>query len=369
MDKYHYYIDCGYSGYGYQQISTSGPSYPVVGNMAACFSEMQGHIKDVRRSKGNPTVVPAQNFDPVADAHALRKAMKGFGTDEDSLINIICRRSNEQRQIIQRTYKTQFGKDLIEDVRSETSGNFEKLLVALLTPIVDFYVKELHDAMAGIGTDEDVLIEVLCTMSNYEIHTIKHAYERLYGKSLENELMSETSGNFKRLLVSLCAGGRDESGIVDAVAATRDATELLRAGELRVGTDESTFNMVFCQRNYAQIKLTCEEYQKMTGHGLEKAIKNEFSGDIMDGLIAILQCTTNKGEFFASRLHKSMAGIGTNDNQLIRLVVTRCEIDLNDIKVAFERLYGKSLRSWIKGDTSGHYKHALYVLIGEQRSS
>lgn len=44
----------------------------------------------------------------------------------------------------------------------------------------------------------------------------------------------------------------------------------------------------------------------------------------------------------------STAGIGTNDSQLIRIIVTRCEIDLNDIKVAFERLYGKSLRSWIK---------------------
>lgn len=80
--------------------------------------------------------------------------------------------------MIQRAYKTNFGKDLIEDIRSETSGNFENLLVALLTPIVDFYVKELHDAMSGIGTDEDVLIEVLCSMSNYEIHTIKNAYER-----------------------------------------------------------------------------------------------------------------------------------------------------------------------------------------------
>lgn len=42
-------------------------------------------------------MVPAQNFDPVADAKALRKAMKGFGTDEDGLIDVICRRSNEQR--------------------------------------------------------------------------------------------------------------------------------------------------------------------------------------------------------------------------------------------------------------------------------
>lgn len=70
-------------------------------------------------------------------------------------------------QIIQRTYKTHFGKDLIEDIRSETSGNFENLLVALLTPIVDYYVKELHDAMAGIGTDEDVLIEVKLEKKRY----------------------------------------------------------------------------------------------------------------------------------------------------------------------------------------------------------
>lgn len=62
------------------------------------------------------------------------------------------------------------------------------------------------------------------------------------------------------------------------------------------------------------------------------------------------------------------------------------QIDMVDIKTAFERLYGKSLKSWIKvgiylciwyillilsvlqGDTSGHYKHALYALVGEQRS-
>lgn len=93
--------------------------------------------------------------------------------------------------------------------------------------------------------------------------------------------MSETSGNFKRLLVSLCVAARDESGAVDPSSAQRDATELLRAGELRVGTDESTFNLILCRRNYQQLKLICEEYEKISGHPLEKAIKSEFSGDIM----------------------------------------------------------------------------------------
>lgn len=81
-------------------------------------------------------------------------------------------------QAIAKAFKVCFGKDLIEDIKSETTGNFENLLVALLTPTVDFYVKEIHDAMDGMGTAEDVLVEVFCSLRNHEIHTIKAAYKR-----------------------------------------------------------------------------------------------------------------------------------------------------------------------------------------------
>lgn len=77
----------------------------------------------------------------------------------------------------------------------------------------------------------------------------------VYGKNLESELKSETSFHFKRLLVSLCAANRDESGIINHDAAGRDAKALLEAGVNRAGTDESAFNMVLCQRNFAQIRL------------------------------------------------------------------------------------------------------------------
>jgi annexin A7/11 len=52
-----------------------------------------------------------------------------------------------------------------------------------------------------------------------------------------------------------------------------------------------------------------------------------------NGLLAILQCVTDKSEYFARCLHQSMAGIGTNDKQLIRLVVTRCEVSFILINV------------------------------------
>lgn len=67
---------------------------------------------------------------------------------------------------------------MIDEIRNETMGNFGNLLVALLTPLVDFYIKELHDAMNGMGNDEDVLIDMLCSMNNAQIKVIKNAYER-----------------------------------------------------------------------------------------------------------------------------------------------------------------------------------------------
>lgn len=42
-----------------------------------------------------------------------------------------------------------------------------------------------------------------------------------------------------------------------------------------------------------------------------------------------------------------MKGMGTNDNQLIRLIVTRSEIDMQEIKQAFVRNHGETLESCI----------------------
>ena len=49
-------------------------------------------------------------------------------------------------------------------------------------------------------------------------------------------------------------------------------------------------------------------------------------------------------------------GLGTNNEDLIRIIVSRCEIDLNQIKKEYLRLYGKTLYDAVKSELSGDYE-------------
>jgi hypothetical protein len=311
------------------------------------------------------TVFPNPDFNPEEAAETLKNAMKGLGTDEADIIQVLAKHNTEQRIEIADQYKTAYGQDLIEDLKGELGGNFENVVVAVMTPPRLYDARELKAAMKGAGTDESVLIEILCSRNNEEIEQIKEAYTAEFEKDLEEDIRNDTSGNFERLLVSLVNANRDETDDIDMDMAGEDAQKMFEAGEGTLGTDESEFNRVLCTRNASQLRATIYEYERLSDKTMEEAIQSECTGTLETGFLAIVKCTKNIHKFFAERIHDAVAGAGTSDDQLIRCIVTRAEVDLANVKDAYQEMYEKSMLDAVQDDIGGDYKRMMVALMGE----
>ena len=66
-----------------------------------------------------PLYPPGQGVD--MDCQILHAAMKGAGTDENAIINIVCSRNAMQRAEIRRRYIALYGKDLIKKLKEKTN--------------------------------------------------------------------------------------------------------------------------------------------------------------------------------------------------------------------------------------------------------
>ena len=112
-----------------------------------------------------------------------------------------------------------------------------------------------------------------------------------------------------------------------------------------------------------EIAYISKAYHKLTGHTILQAINNEFSGDIKKLLTAVVYAVISPSEFFATKVNKAVKGLGTNDKLLIRILVSRAEIDLKYIMQYYKQLYKKDMVDDIKGDTSGDYRKLLIKIV------
>jgi len=298
--------------------------------------------------------------DPNSDAKALHTAMKGAGTDEKTLIRIICNRSREQLTQIAGAFQANHNRDLRAEIKKETSGNFRKLLIKRFDAPPLLKAKALKSAMKGAGTNEGRLIDILAFASNAEIPMLRSLFQQKAGKDLIAKIKDETSGHFKDALIDLCDGNRDERP-VDPGQIAADVAKLYKAGEGKVGTDEKTFIKTLCNHApWYNVALNAA-YGAAHKHDLRKAIEKEFSANVKTLMMAL--CTAPY-EYWADRLFHAMKGAGTDDRTLVFILTYLERPELMLVAQLMKQRHNADLKHMLKGDLTGDYEKAACELCG-----
>ncbi|PYI08777.1 Annexin [Aspergillus sclerotiicarbonarius CBS 121057] len=301
----------------------------------------------------------------ITEADTLRKAMKGFGTDEKTLIRVLTSTTDpNQMAIIRHTYHTRLNRSLEKDLKSETSGSFEDILVSLATGPLDSDITYLHDAMSGLGTNETALNDVLLGRSNADLNAINHAYAQKYHKSLVEAVKGELGGKTERFFAMLLDARRPEPGsYFDRQGIDNDIRELHRATVGKMGTDEISVFAIFLNSSDERLSVLQGEFERVYHVKLEKVIREEFSGHLEDALVAMLARARDPAMYHAGVLKECLFGDGVKEQRLVYWVV-RLHWEpgyFNRVKAMLRGELGK----WVTGYlSSGDFRDAVLKVCG-----
>lgn len=294
--------------------------------------------------------------------------MKGFGTDEKLLIRTLTSKDPLQIELLKSTFQRQFKRDLITDIEKETRGDLEYGLMSVARGPLLHDVHDLRSALAGMGTNETMLNDVLLSRSNADMHAIKSAYQQTFRTRLEDAVKSDLSGKTERhFLMVLGATRAEDAAPVMPEQVEQDVLEIYKATEGRMGTDELLLCSILSTRNDNQIRAISHTYQQRYSKSLEQVIKSEFSGHMEEALLYQLRQANDKYMHAATLLEASMAGMGTREKLLASRVIRNHwdRAAMNNIQSAYQKKYNVTLVRRIKGETSGDFERFLISCLGE----
>ncbi|PRQ45014.1 putative annexin [Rosa chinensis] len=303
---------------------------------------------------------------PVAeDCEKLRKAMQGWGTDENAIISILAHRNARQRCSIRQTYTEKYGEDLFNELEKELSGDFLRAML-VWTPHPAERDAMLAKEFATNKKSEGyfVIMEIGCTRTSQELFQVRQDYHARYKRSLEEDVSCGTSGDFRKLLVPLVTCYRyephDES--VDTELVNSEA-KILHDKISHKDYSHEEIIRILTTRSKPHLRATLQNYNDQFGHPINKDLKKHRKDEYLALLRATVKCLTCPEKYFEKTLRLSMKGIGTNEETLTRVVTTRAEVDMKHIMEQYQRKNNVSMDNDIKGDTSSDYRTMLLALI------
>jgi hypothetical protein len=308
------------------------------------------------------TAIPENNLDnirsniAVLDAQLLIKAAVGLGTDERMVVKILCTRTKQQLEAIDVAMRSNHEKTLKEYVVKEMGGDLEQFLKYLQMSEPEFDVHCLNKAFKGMGTNESLVLEILTTRPFRRLQAARELYNSSNDANIYDSLRDELSGPLQRLCIRLLTGPR--SGIEFDVNAS--AEKLHNAGEVQFGTDENVFIEIFTSHTQPQLQEIADAYEANYENSLRNCVESEFSGDLEDALIGLLN---DPIETYCRNLKNAMTGMGTDESTINRIIGGNDKKTVHLIADRWFQKYDTALIDVLATDISGDYENAVLTYI------
>ncbi|KAH0493399.1 hypothetical protein TgHK011_000071 [Trichoderma gracile] len=314
-------------------------------------------------------------IDTAADIEVLRKAMKGMGCDERALIRVFASPKYQHPLALQQLrddYNARFVRDLDGDIKGETKGEFEDVLLALLRGPLAHDVFTLVKALDRAGTDEEALMDVLLCRSNADVSAIVAEFRHVTGRNLIDVIKDDVDANLFRLysMVLSATCTEDAAPVVPADIEAK-VTELQRATEGTVGANTIAVAQILTSANAAQLRAMSGAYHAKYHRSLQDVIEREFRGDMEDALLRILTSATGDSgkvdvDWLRAPLMKTMKRHSLFIYRALRLYWGD-KSRLQAAQMAHQRSYRKTLGMQLKELLSGDYEELMIALIGDKK--
>lgn len=187
----------------------------------------------------------------------------------------------------------------------------------------------------------------------------------MFNKGLIAHIESETSGNFKNILVAVLKCTHPKA----SVDYDKDCEDLKAAMD-GLGTNEKAIIQIVAGKTPQQIETLKAKYQEKYGEDLYARIDDEtwdwgmsmFCGaNFRACMLGLMREPTER---LACAVRDCMVGWGTDDTGLITLLVHLSERQRRDLVSKYcDIKNGGDLYKAIEADTSGDYKRALLALV------
>ncbi|GJN31499.1 hypothetical protein PR202_gb19907 [Eleusine coracana subsp. coracana] len=332
-----------------------------------------------KREKEAPPAAAAAMADEHQELTRAFSGMGGLGVDETALVSALgrWRRQPEKRTQFRRSFPGFFslsagaaaGIERCEDefVR-HLEAEFSRLKDAAVLWAMHPWERDARWAHHVLhrAHPPPVLVEVACTRAADDLLGARRAYHALYHRSIEEDVAYLVKDANANLLLGLVTAYRYEGQHVSEELAKEEAKALAAAVKSAPATTKLLVQneqvvRVLATRSKPQLRATFKIYKELQGKPLEEDLAGEPC------LQEAVKCLDAPANYFAEVI--SAAFKDDADKQakaaLTRVVVSRAEADMDEIKDACAKQHGSKLVDAVAKNTHGLYRDALLAMIGK----